>query len=402
MFTPMQESITFPQGFTAAGVKAGVKKSGKEDVAVIYSTVQAQTAAVFTTNLMAAAPVKVSQNVLASGTAQAIVVNSGCANACTGEQGIKDAKQMADVAASLLHISAEDVFVASTGVIGVVMPMEKITQGIGEAVKNLAVSGGELAVKAIMTTDTFTKSLAYEFPLGGKTVRIAGIAKGAGMIQPNLATMLSFITTDAAVAAPVLQQALTAAVKTSFNMVTVDGDTSTNDMVAVLANGLAGNSLIDSTTHADFAIFQEALTSLCTYLAKQVARDGEGATKFLELMVQHAPSFAAGKQVAMAIAKSPLVKTAFFGQDPNWGRILCAVGYAGIPLDPAKISLKIGEVKIVEKGLGTHYDEAKLHQIMAETDIQVVVDLAAGSETVTVWSCDFSYEYVKINGEYHT
>ena len=402
MFTPIEKSITFPQGFTATGVKAGVKKSGKEDVAIIYSSVPAQTAAVFTTNLMAGAPVKVSQAVLDSGTAQAIVVNSGCANACTGVQGIADAQEMASFTADLLKIPASDVFVASTGVIGVLMPMKKIKKGIEQAVKSLSLAGGELAVKAIMTTDTFTKSLAYEFNLGGKIVKIAGIAKGAGMIQPNLATMLSFITTDAAIASPVLQQALTAAVKTSFNMVSVDGDTSTNDMVGVLANGLAGNQLIDSTSQADFAVFQEALTSLCTYLAKQVARDGEGATKFLEITVRQAASFASGKQVAMAIAKSPLVKTAFFGQDPNWGRILCAVGYAGIPLDPDKISLSIGGVKIVDKGLGIVYDEPALRLVMAASDIKVDVDLAAGSETVTVWSCDFSYEYVKINGEYHT
>lgn len=402
MFTPIDEGITFPQGFTAAGVKAGIKKSGKEDVAVIYSQVPAQTAAVFTTNLMAAAPVKVSKAVLESGIAQAIVVNSGCANACTGDQGILDAKEMANITASCLNVAPSNVYVASTGVIGAAMPMEKIKQGIQAAVKNLSVQGGELAVKAIMTTDTFTKSRAYEFKLGGKTVKMAGIAKGAGMIQPNLATMLSFITTDIHVAAPVLQAALTQAVKVSFNMITVDGDTSTNDMVAILANGLAGNDLIDSTSHPDFPVLQEAVTGMCTFLAQQVARDGEGATKFLELTVHQAPSFAAGKQVAMAIAKSPLVKTAFFGQDPNWGRILCAVGYAGIPLDPTKISLNIGGVKIVDKGLGVAYDEAKLRQVMADTDIKVDVDLAAGSETVTVWSCDFSYEYVKINGEYHT
>lgn len=402
MLTAIDRSITFPQGFTAIGVKAGVKQSGKEDVAIIYSTVQAQTAAVFTTNLMAAAPVKLSQAVLQSGTAQAIVVNSGCANACTGEQGLADAQEMASFTAAQLGVPASDVYVASTGVIGVAMPMEKIKKGIKLAVKSLSQAGGELAVKAIMTTDTFTKSLAYEFSLGGKNVRIAGIAKGAGMIHPNMATMLSFITTDAAISSSVLQQALAAAVKISFNMVSVDGDTSTNDMVGVLANGLAGNRMIDSISHADFAAFQEALISLCTYLAKQVARDGEGATKFLELTVHHAASFAAGKQVAMAIAKSPLVKTAFFGQDPNWGRILCAVGYAGIPLDPDKISLAIGGVKIVDKGLGVTYDEATLRDVMADSDIKVDVDLASGNETVTVWSCDFSYEYVKINGEYHT
>ena len=253
-----------------------------------------------------------------------------------------------------------------------------------------------------MTTDTFAKTMAYDLTLGGKTVKLAGIAKGAGMIQPNMATMLGFITTDAAISAPVLQQALKQAVNVSFNMVCVDGDTSTNDMVVMLANGLAANELIDSVDHSDFAAFQEALTSICTFLAKQVAHDGEGSTKFLELTVKGARNFDEGKQVAMAIAKSPLVKTAFFGEDPNWGRILCAVGYAGIPLDPTKVSLSIGGIQIVDQGLGASYDAQALKKIMAEPEIAVTVDIATGSTAVTVWSCDFSYEYVKINGEYHT
>ncbi|MDU2064988.1 MAG: bifunctional glutamate N-acetyltransferase/amino-acid acetyltransferase ArgJ [Sporomusaceae bacterium] len=402
MFTEKEGTITYPTGFTASGVKAGVKQSGKEDIAVIYSSVPAQAAAVFTQNLMAAAPVIVSKETLASGTAQAIVVNSGCANACSGEQGLADAKEMAQLTAEKLGIAASEVFVASTGVIGVAMPMDKIRTGITAAVGSLAENGGENAVKAIMTTDTFAKSIVYDLTLGGKTVKIAGIAKGAGMIHPNMATMLGFITTDAAIAAPVLQAALKAAVQVSFNMVSVDGDTSTNDMVILLANGLAENGLIDSVDHADFAAFQEALTSLCTYLAKQIAHDGEGATKFLELTVKGAKDFAEGKQVAMAVAKSPLVKTAFFGEDPNWGRILCAVGYSGVPLDPTKVSLAIGGVPIVKAGLGAAYDEKALRDIMAESDIQVEIDLAQGDTAVTVWSCDFSYEYVKINGEYHT
>ncbi len=402
MLKEITGGITAPQGFKAAGIKAGIKKSGKEDVAIIYSTQPAAAAAVFTTNIMAAAPVVVSRKHVAGGKASAFIVNSGCANACTGEQGMTDAVAMANITAEALNITPEEVLVASTGIIGVTMPMDKVTAGIHSAVKAMSVEGHQQAAQAILTTDTFLKICAYEFELGGKTVRIAGIAKGSGMIHPNMATMLGFVTTDAAISAPALKQALTEAVGVSFNMVTVDGDTSTNDMVGVMANGLAGNPVINDTTGDDYQAFKSALTTLCTTLAKLVARDGEGATKFLEVNVCGAASFDDAKKAAMAIAKSPLVKTAFFGQDPNWGRILCAVGYSEATVVPEKTSLAIGGITIVEKGLGAQYDEQALRTVMADHDIVVQVDLNVGPAKATVWTCDFSYEYVKINGEYHT
>ena len=394
-------TITAPKGFKAAGVKAGLKKSGKEDVAIIYSTSPAAAAGVFTQNTMAAAPVIVSRQVSELGRASAIVVNSGCANACTGRQGLADAQEMAGLTARLLEIEADEVFVASTGIIGVTLPMDKLAAGIKKAVSELSEEGGNKASQAILTTDTFSKACAYEFLLGGVPVRIAGIAKGSGMIHPNMATMLSFITTDAAIAAPLLKQALTDAVNVSFNMVSVDGDTSTNDMVAVLANGAGGNPLIDQTG-TDYQTFAGALRQVCTELAKLVARDGEGASKFLEITVRGAANFADAKQAAMTVAKSPLVKTAFFGQDPNWGRIICAIGYSGAQALPEKTTMAIGNITIVEQGMGIGYDEQALKAVMAEHDITVTVDLGVGSAEATVWSCDFSYEYVKINGEYHT
>lgn len=401
MYTEIKGGITAPKGFKAAGVQAGIKKSGKHDVAVIYSTVPASVAGVFTKNTMAAAPVAVSRLALESGVASAIVVNSGCANACTGEQGMQDAMAMAKLTAELLSIPKEDVLVASTGIIGVTLPMKKVTAGIKAAVAELGQDEQEKSMLAIMTTDTFPKSCVYEFELGGVPVRIAGIAKGSGMIHPNMATMLAFITTDAAIAPAMLKQALTDAVNVSFNMISVDGDTSTNDMASVLANGLAGNKKIESMGE-EYAAFTKVLTDVCIYLAKQIVVDGEGATKFLEIKVRGAVSFDDAKKAALAISKSPLVKTAFFGQDANWGRILCAVGYSEAAADPTKVSLSIGDMTIVKQGMGIALDEQALKKIMAEEEIKVVVDLGLGQEEATMWTCDFSYEYVKINGEYHT
>lgn len=401
MYTEIKGGITAPKGFKAAGVQAGIKKSGKHDVAVIYSTIPASVAGVFTKNTMAAAPVAVSRLALESGVASAIVVNSGCANACTGEQGLQDAMAMTKLTAELLSIPKEDVLVASTGIIGVTLPMEKVTAGIKAAVAELGQDEQEKSMLAIMTTDTFPKSCVYEFELGGVPVRIAGIAKGSGMIHPNMATMLAFITTDAAITPAMLKRALTDAVNVSFNMISVDGDTSTNDMASVLANGLAGNKKIESMDE-DYAVFTKVLTDLCIYLAKQIVVDGEGATKFLEIKVRGAVSFDDAKKAALAISKSPLVKTAFFGQDANWGRILCAVGYSEAAADPTKVSLSIGDMAIVKQGMGIALDEQALKKIMAEEEIKVVVDLGLGQEEATMWTCDFSYEYVKINGEYHT
>lgn len=394
--------VTTPQGFLAAGVKAGIKASGNHDVAVIYSTVPAATGAVFTQNKMCAAPVLVSRKVAAKSYAQVIVVNSGCANACTGEQGLKDAEAMQAQTAELLGVENDAVYVCSTGVIGHFMPMDKLAKGIADAVDAMDETGGESCAMAIQTTDTFIKHAAYEFELGGKTVKIAGIAKGAGMIHPNMATMLTFLTTDAAVAPDVLKRAVKAAADKSFNMVVVDGDTSTNDSMIVLANGLAENEIIVSEEHPDYQAFFEALLACAQDLAKMIARDGEGATKFLEVNVAGAATWAEAKTAAMAIAKSPLVKTAFFGKDPNWGRIVCAAGYSGAQMEPDKVNLEIGGVRLVENGMNCNVPLESLKDIMEQHDISMKIDLGAGQEEATVWTCDFSYEYVKINGEYHT
>ncbi len=394
--------ITFPKGFKAAGVKAGIKKNGKEDVALVFSTVEATWAGRFTTNKFPAAPVLVSKAALKKVSGRAVILNAGCANACTGEQGLIDAQNTAKQVASLLDISMDAVVVASTGVIGVPLPMEKLSAGVRQAVAELSEYGGEKASQAIMTTDTFVKTCGFVEEIGGVPVRFGGMSKGAGMICPNMATVLGLITTDAAVSPDVLQKALTEAVEVSFNRITVDGDMSTNDMLVVLANGMAGNPQVNSLVGPEYEAFAATLKAAALNLAKKVARDGEGATKFIEIEVQGALNMADARKAGMAIANSPLVKTAFFGQDPNWGRILCAAGYSGAELSPEKTTLSIGGVQIVEAGLGAKFDEKELRQAMAEREIKVVINLAVGNVSTTVYTCDMSYEYVKINGEYTT
>ena len=395
------QGVTFAKGFTAAGVKAGIKKSGNLDVAVIYTKTQAVVAGTFTQNKVAAAPVYVSKEVVATGTAHAIVANAGCANACTGQQGLDDAHKMAQIAADELGVNADDVIVGSTGVIGVNLPMDKLEAGIKDAVANLSADGSDNAGRAIITTDTHSKSVTCEFELSGKTVRMGAIAKGSGMIRPNMATMLCYITTDIAIDQALLQKAVSGCVEKSFNMISVDGDMSTNDMVIVLANGEANNAKI-TEENADYQIFFDKLMMLCTELAKQIAADGEGASKFLTIKVKGAKSFADAKTVGMAIANSPLVKTAFFGEDPNWGRVICAVGYSGADMVPEKTVVKFGGITIFANGTGATYDEKALAHVMKEKDIVIDIELNMGQEDATVWSCDLSYEYVKINGEYHT
>lgn len=395
------QGVTFAKGFTAAGVKAGIKKSGNLDVAVIYTKTQAVVAGTFTQNKVAAAPVYVSKEVVATGTAHAIVANAGCANACTGQQGLDDAHKMAQIAADELGVNANDVIVGSTGVIGVNLPMDKLEAGIKDAVANLSIDGSDNAGRAIITTDTHSKSVTCEFELSGKTVRMGAIAKGSGMIRPNMATMLCYITTDIAIDQALLQKAVSGCVEKSFNMISVDGDMSTNDMVIVLANGEANNAKI-TAENADYQIFFDKLMMLCTELAKQIAADGEGASKFLTINVKGAKSFADAKTVGMAIANSPLVKTAFFGEDPNWGRVICAVGYSGADMVPEKTVVKFGGITIFANGTGATYDEKALAHVMKEKDIVIDIELNMGQEDATVWSCDLSYEYVKINGEYHT
>ena len=395
------QGVTFAKGFTAAGVKAGIKKSGNLDVAVIYTKTQAVVAGTFTQNKVAAAPVYVSKEVVATGTAHAIVANAGCANACTGQQGLDDAHKMAQIAADELGVNADDVIVGSTGVIGVNLPMDKLEAGIKDAVANLSADGSGNAGRAIITTDTHSKSVTCEFELSGKTVRMGAIAKGSGMIRPNMATMLCYITTDIAIDQALLQKAVSGCVEKSFNMISVDGDMSTNDMVIVLANGEANNAKI-TEENADYQIFFDKLMMLCTELAKQIAADGEGASKFLTINVKGAKSFADAKTVGMAIANSPLVKTAFFGEDPNWGRVICAVGYSGADMVPEKTVVKFGGITIFANGTGATYDEKALAHVMKEKDIVIDIELNMGQEDATVWSCYLSYEYVKINGEYHT
>ena len=395
------QGVTFAKGFTAAGVKAGIKKSGNLDVAVIYTKTQAVVAGTFTQNKVAAAPVYVSKEVVATGTAHAIVANAGCANACTGQQGLDDAHKMAQIAADELGVNADDVIVGSTGVIGVNLPMDKLEAGIKDAVANLSADGSDNAGRAIITTDTHSKSVTCEFELSGKTVRMGAIAKGSGMIRPNMATMLCYITTDIAIDQALLQKAVSGCVEKSFNMISVDGDMSTNDMVIVLANGEANNAKI-TEENADYQIFFDKLMMLCTELAKQIAADGEGASKFLTINVKGAKSFADAKTVGMAIANSPLVKTAFFGEDPNWGRVICAVGYSGADMVPEKTVVKFGGITIFANGTGATYDEKALAHVMKVKEIVIDIELNMGQEDATVWSCDLSYEYVKINGEYHT
>ena len=393
--------VCYPQGFTAAGVRAGIKKNGNLDVAVIYTQKEAAVAGVFTKNLVAAAPVHLSKIVVGTGTAHAVVANAGCANACTGEQGIRDAEKMATVAADELNCRADDVIVASTGIIGANLPMDKMEAGIRDAVKNLSRSGSVNAGNAIITTDTYSKSCATEVEIGGVEVRFGAIAKGSGMIRPDMATMLCFITTDADIDQKLLQTALHDATEISFNCMTVDGDMSTNDSVVVLANGAAGNKKIVERGD-DYEKFFATLKNICVELAKKIAADGEGASKFLTINVTGAESFADAKKVGMSVANSPLVKTAFFGQDANPGRTICAVGYSGVKILPEKISIKFGGLTVYDKGLVTKFDADAMKKILAAHDIVVDISLGLGNSSATIYTCDLSFQYVKINADYTT
>ncbi|MCI7611952.1 MAG: bifunctional glutamate N-acetyltransferase/amino-acid acetyltransferase ArgJ [Selenomonadaceae bacterium] len=393
--------VTFPKGFKAAGVKAGIKKSGNLDLALIYTEKEAAVAGVFTKNAVAAAPVIVSREVVKGGKAHAIVANAGCANACTGEAGIANARKMAALAAAEVGCAAEEVLVGSTGIIGVNLPMNKLEAGIKAAAAELSEDGSKNAGNAIITTDTYSKACSCEVEIGGKAVRFGAIAKGSGMIQPNMATMLCYITTDANISSQLMQKALSDIVEVSFNMISVDGDMSTNDTVLVLANGESGAPEITEGS-PEYDKFYATLKEICQELSKRIAADGEGATKFLTINVSGTKTFEDAKTVAMSIAKSPLVKTAFFGEDPNWGRVICAVGYAGIPMVPEKTVIKFGGIPVYANGLGAEFKEEDIHKVMAEHDIVIDVEMGMGDAKATVWSCDFSYEYVKINGEYHT
>lgn len=398
--------VTAAAGFVAGGLHAGLKKCpDKKDLAIIHSLAPAVVGAVFTQNKFAAAPVNWCRQVVAGGRAQAVVVNSGNANACTGAEGAANAAEMAAVCGKALQAPPEQVLVCSTGVIGVQLPMPLLREGIATCAAQLSTQGGQAAAEAIMTTDLYCKETAVSYQYQGKTVTVGGIAKGSGMIHPNMATMLCFITTDLQIEAAALQQAVKEAADASFNMVTVDGDTSTNDSMLVLANGQAGNETVQADG-AGYAEFVQALTLVAARLARLMAYDGEGATKLLECQVCGAPSLQDARLAAKAVVGSSLVKAAFYGEDANWGRIACAAGYSGAQFDTAKVNLRLqsaaGEIELMRAGSGLVFDEDVAKQVLQEREIFIKLDLGSGEYQATSWGCDLSHEYVNINADYRS
>jgi glutamate N-acetyltransferase/amino-acid N-acetyltransferase len=400
----LDASITNVPGFTAAGVHCGLKKDGALDLALVLSERPAACAGVFTTNRFQAAPVLFDRAAIHADPRgmRAVAINSGCANACTGPEGIEDARQMARLAGQAAGVDANCVLVMSTGVIGQRLDMDKIGFGLAQAAKALSDQGGHDAARAIMTTDTRPKEYAVKAMVAGKEVTVAGMAKGAGMISPNMATMLSLIVTDAQVTPAALEQILVYATDRSFNCVTVDGDMSTNDTLIIMANGVADNPVIGGPESEGYDQLRDAVTATATELAKMVAFDGEGATKRVTIEVKGARTRDEGRTAAMSVANSPLVKTAIYGRDANWGRILCAVGYSGVPVDPNRVDLWLGDVHLVHQGRPYDVNEERAAQILAQEYVDITVDLGMGDESVTVWTCDLSHEYVSINAHYRT
>lgn len=400
----IQGGVCAAKGFTANGVHCGVRKNKtKRDLSLIFSEVPASAAAVYTTNLVKGAPLTVTKAHLANGKARAIICNSGNANTCNAD-GIEIAEKMCEETAKALHISASDVVVASTGVIGQPLDITAIAAGMPALVEGLG-NNSEAAAEGIMTTDTVKKEIAVSFEIGGVECKIGGIAKGSGMIHPNMATMLVFITTDCAISSELLQKALSTDIQSTFNMVSVDGDTSTNDMVTILANGMAGNAPITAEGEA-FTAFMQALNTVTVYLCKAIAGDGEGATKVIECTVQGAADEQTAKTVAKSVICSSLTKAAMFGADANWGRVLCAIGYSGAAVDVGAVDVSFvspaGEVAVCRGGSGVAFSEEKAKQILLEHEITIAVNLNSGSSSATAWGCDLTYDYVKINGDYRT
>lgn len=400
--------VTAAKGFEAASTAAGIKYKDRTDMALIYSQVPCEAAGTFTTNVVKAAPVKWDRQVVDSGKkVQAVVVNSGIANACTGAEGFGYCRDTAEAAAKYLSVDADGVLIGSTGVIGKQMPIDRLTAGI-EALagkKNASLENGTGAAKAIMTTDTCEKELAVTLQVGGKTVTIGGMAKGSGMIHPNMCTMLAFITTDAAITKEALQKALSEDVVTTYNMISVDGDTSTNDTALVLANGMAENPLIEYGT-ADYDAFKEALHVISEYLAKKIAGDGEGATALFEVKVVGAESVEQARTLAKSIACSNLTKTAIAGHDANWGRIVCAMGYSGAQFDPEKVDLffesKAGKIQIAEDGVALDFSEEKATEILSQSEVTAIADVKMGDAQATAWGCDLTHGYIEINADYRS
>ena len=400
-------NVCAPLGFRANGVHCGIRRSkSKRDLSLIVSDVPCSAAAVYTQNLVKGAPLLVTQRHIADGRAQAVIVNSGIANTCNAD-GVEVAEKMAELAADQLGLKPEDICVASTGVIGQPLDLTPVREGLPGLVAGLArdTEHGEFAAQGIMTTDTRMKEIAVEFTAGGKTCRIGGIAKGSGMIHPNLATMLVFITTDCAVSPEMLKKALSSDVTRTFNMTSVDGDTSTNDNVVLLANGLAGNEEITSEG-PDFTSFMQALNTITVHLCRMIAGDGEGATKMLECTVSNAKTEKDARTVAKAVITSSLVKTAMFGSDANWGRVLCATGYSGADVDVTKVELsfrsKAGVIDVCRDGSGIPFSEEIAKKVLSEKEIEILIDLQDGEGKATAWGCDLTYDYVKINGDYRT
>ncbi len=400
----IEGGVCAAKGFLASGIHCGIRKNkDKKDLALIFSQKPAAAAAVYTVNAVKGAPILVTKQHLQDGMAQAVICNSGNANTCNAN-GVEIAQQMSQLTAEALQISEKDIVIASTGVIGKPLEIEPIAQGIPSLVKNLG-EDSHSAADAIMTTDTKRKEVAVEFTIGGKVCRLGGIAKGSGMIHPDMATMLVFITTDCAISPAMLQQALSGDVKETFNMLSVDGDTSTNDMVTVLANGMAGNEEICEKGE-DFQTFMKALNTVTVHLCRSIAADGEGATKLLECKVTGAADCNIAKTVAKSVVCSSLLKAAMFGADANWGRVLCAIGYSKAPVDVQKINVafqsKAGKIDVCKNGAGIDFSEVLAKEILSQEEIEILVELQSGVCSATAWGCDLTYEYVKINGDYRT
>lgn len=404
-FTPISGGVTAPQGFKASGVHCGIRKNrDKLDLALVISDIPAATAAVYTQNKVKGAPILVTQNHLANGYAQAMICNSGNANTCN-PNGVELAEQCCQLLAQAAGVKAEDIVIASTGVIGQPLPLEPFEKGIPAAVSALSYQGGTQAAEAIMTTDTHLKEFALSFELGGKTCRLGAMTKGSGMINPNMATMLTFITSDVAISPAMLNLALKSVVKTTLNQINVDGDTSTNDMATIMANGLAGNAEI-TAENADFARFCEALKIVCIWVCRQIAKDGEGATKLLQCSVSHARNETVALNIAKSIISSDLFKSAMFGADANWGRVLCAIGYTegDFSIDGVSLVLKSakGEVKVCENAAYFPFSEEKAAEVLSEAEIDILVDMHDGDAFAQAWGCDLTYDYVRINGDYRS
>ena len=393
------------KGYKANGIHCGIRKNhSKKDLALIVSDVPATAAAVYTTNLVKGAPLTVTKNHIADGIAQAVICNSGNANTCNAN-GIEIAEAMSALVEQYTGVAANNVVVASTGVIGQPLPIEPVKNGMPKLVAGLNADGSDAAAQGIMTTDTVKKEIAVEFTIGGKICRLGGIAKGSGMIHPNMATMLVFITTDVAIAPAMLQKALSSDIRKTFNMISIDGDTSTNDMVTVLANGMADNAEI-AEEGADFTAFMEALNTVTVYLCRAIAGDGEGATKLLECKVSGAKDEETAKTVAKSVICSSLLKAAMFGADANWGRVLCAIGYSGADIDVNAVDVSFrsakGEISVCKSGAGVPFSEETAKEILLESEIEIVVSLGNGAGKATAYGCDLTYDYVKINGDYRT